>query len=1309
MTSVFRSSLVSLVKGLRAFSDPLKQQEYVSRQMAVIKEELNVGDGHAKADAIKKLVYLDMMGYDMSWASFKIVEVMSLPWYGHRRAAYLGASQCFTKDTDVILLTTHLFRKAFTQQMANTGSFVEGAQYETGAAISCLASICTRDLAEDLLHDIYGMLNSSKPYIRKKAVLVLLKVFKMWPKALRLSFDRLKEKLVDDDPGVVSAAVYVVCELARTNPSNYLSLAPQFFHILTTSKNNWVLIKVVKLMGCLIPLEPRLAKKLATPLSDIIETTPAKSLLYECVNTLLSGQVTSKAVIRLCLDNLRSFIEDADQNLKYLGLLGLHKLMQQHPRAVAEHRDLIIDCLTDEDVTIRMRALDLITSMVSTRYLQGIVARLIQHLEVCEGNYRRHVMKRILDICSQDSYAFISDFAWYVCTLVDLTHVNGVGAENADRIREQLMDIALRVHEVRPFLVGCMSSLLLSGRLQNNPQNDMARVLYAAGSIVGEFSQFVPGTGQEHVELLSSMLSNQVSALDTDAQHVFIHNFIKVFSSGTRQSFYRLGSESDIVDLNDPERVQALRAIAGAQQQQQQPRGMTPVAADGDDAAADGTVAPLTWHQWTSLFEEMASVVEKRLPQFVHSHSVEVQERAVAYWSFFGWLFADVRKNIAIVEACNADSGRAATDVPSLTRLDGGKDAVLVAADDSVNDDNNSDNGSKFDDVRAMDDARRAKLRDAAYESIEQAVLQLSALFGDELKPVHPEAQNNVKIPRGLDLDKWINEPPASDSESDDDLFGTGGSSAGGDGGGDSFDDSFGFRSALSPEAIENAQRKREADRMRRQHDVFYIGTHSNSSSKTGTPRSHASASSASRRQGGDGVDLDKIPIRTMQPGDLPPVTVSSASRRASSTMGGVTRYTVKAVEEMPSSMSKSKKHHKKHKKHKKRGGGGDGGDDSDDALGQVDLTKPLDADEVIRAPTAYGDQHRGRDAADTKSSSKKAKKHKKNKKDKKDKKKQKKKGDGHDDVLGMFDPVAAAAEDDDDSEQKEQQHASLASKVELVRRQLLWHNDAGARVYCLVSATHADEGKSHKKHKKNKKNKKHKKSKQQSADGGRGVSIRLIAEAGEQQALDSVTLEFRRSDNESLAGVVDLPASEQDASSTLIAMSGVAGGQRGESGDAMSLVVSADAVTNTHTVTAKLTVVGNGDRKVKKRVKFQVAPSTFLAPQALSIEELQTGPLASGSSKTTSGQQLVTLRDGLTVQTALKDLSRVLNAHLVDARSFKALYHAADRVTGTYACALVSANKDDLSHIQVEIKSNATDQSFVDALLAEVQRAFAD
>ena len=50
--------------------------------------------------------------------------------------------------------------------------------------------------------------------------------------------------------------------------------------------------------------------------------------------------------------------------MKYLGLLGLNKIMRHNIKAVAQHRDLILQCLDDPDQTIRMRALDLITSMV---------------------------------------------------------------------------------------------------------------------------------------------------------------------------------------------------------------------------------------------------------------------------------------------------------------------------------------------------------------------------------------------------------------------------------------------------------------------------------------------------------------------------------------------------------------------------------------------------------------------------------------------------------------------------------------------------------------------------------------------------------------------------------------------------------------------------------------------------------------------------------------------------------------------------------------------------------------------------------
>ncbi len=277
-----------------------------------------------------------------------------------------------------------------------------------------------------------------------------------------------------------------------------------------------------------------MAKKLTEPLTDIINTTPAKSLLYECVNTLLSGELKSKTVIRLCLDKLKTFIEDADQNLKYLGLLGLHKLMRAHPVVVSEHKDLILDCLKDDDVTIRQRALDLVTSMVSKRNIAGIVRRLIEHLNTSDGAYREHVLERIIHICSQENFAYVHDFEWYLTTLVQLTELSGVSRANAARIKQQLMDVVIRVPAVRRFGVRAMSDLLLGNRLlssDNANTNAMSEVLYACAWGVGEFAEYVT----DHLELLQMMLKPTVAALPPHCQIVFVQSVLKVYASGLAQ------------------------------------------------------------------------------------------------------------------------------------------------------------------------------------------------------------------------------------------------------------------------------------------------------------------------------------------------------------------------------------------------------------------------------------------------------------------------------------------------------------------------------------------------------------------------------------------------------------------------------------------------------------------------------------------------------------------------------------------------------------------------------------------------------
>lgn len=64
-----------------------------------------------KATALLKLVYLEMFGHDMSWASFHVLEVMSSPKYIQKRVGYLGAVQSFRSDTEVLMLATNLLKK----------------------------------------------------------------------------------------------------------------------------------------------------------------------------------------------------------------------------------------------------------------------------------------------------------------------------------------------------------------------------------------------------------------------------------------------------------------------------------------------------------------------------------------------------------------------------------------------------------------------------------------------------------------------------------------------------------------------------------------------------------------------------------------------------------------------------------------------------------------------------------------------------------------------------------------------------------------------------------------------------------------------------------------------------------------------------------------------------------------------------------------------------------------------------------------------------------------------------------------------
>ncbi|EFO25936.1 hypothetical protein LOAG_02545 [Loa loa] len=521
----FDKSLTDLIRGIRNNKD--NEARYIAACIHEIKMELRQDSVFVKANAIEKLAYLQMMGYDISWASFNIIEVMASTKFTEKRIGYMAASQCFHDGTDVLMLTTNLIRK----------DLHSAIMYETGIALGSFSCFVTLDLARDLTNDVVNLLSSSRPYVRKRCVLLLYKIFLKYPDSLRPTFPRLKEKLEDSDPGVQSAAVNVICELARKNPKNYLTLAPVFFKLMTTSSNNWMLIKIIKLFGALVPLEPRLGKKLLEPLTNLINSTSAMSLLYECINTVIAVLISISsgvpgdhtASIQLCVQKLGVLIEDSDQNLKYLGLLAMGKILQRHPKAVQAHKDIVLRCLDDKDESIRLRALDLLYGMVSKRNIMEIVRKLMDHVDAAEGSYYRdELLSRIIAICSYNNYQYITNFEWYISVLVELTKVEGT--KHGTMIAEQMLDVSVRVQSIRHFSVSQMAllvenaHLLLAGSAQH--RSNMCEVLLAAAWICGEYCEHLCNVQG----VLEAMLKAKIPIMPGHILSVYMQNIAKLYA-----------------------------------------------------------------------------------------------------------------------------------------------------------------------------------------------------------------------------------------------------------------------------------------------------------------------------------------------------------------------------------------------------------------------------------------------------------------------------------------------------------------------------------------------------------------------------------------------------------------------------------------------------------------------------------------------------------------------------------------------------------------------------------------------------------
>ncbi|PWN98903.1 ARM repeat-containing protein [Tilletiopsis washingtonensis] len=343
---MFERSLSSLISGLRANAAPQgshprshaveRERRYVAQILDEIRHEVRSDDLGIKGEAVLKVCYLQMLGHTTraSAHSFHMLETMSSPRLHLKHVGYLAAQQCFTPDTDVLILATNLVQKDLHSH----------DPLEVGIALNGLSSLATPELVPHLLPDLLALLSSPLPLTRKKALLALHALLSRDVTALSSASSALRTALDDADAGVVGATINVLCELSRSSASiaaEFISLSPRLLQLLQRSTNNWTLIKLLKLLALLAPHDASLPASLRAPIIKLIKTTNAASLAYEAINTAIAGGLLdgvsdeTRELRGLCVHKLEE-LGKGDANLRFMARRALRQLERRQSGASSD-------------------------------------------------------------------------------------------------------------------------------------------------------------------------------------------------------------------------------------------------------------------------------------------------------------------------------------------------------------------------------------------------------------------------------------------------------------------------------------------------------------------------------------------------------------------------------------------------------------------------------------------------------------------------------------------------------------------------------------------------------------------------------------------------------------------------------------------------------------------------------------------------------------------------------------------------------------------------------------------------------------
>ena len=341
--------------------------------------------------SMTKCMAMSLMGYQTEFIHMTCISLLASTNFTQKRLAYLGICMLLDEKSEILLLCSNIIKR----DLSSENKFV------VASALTAIGEIGTPDMCRDTCPELIKCLNSSNPYIKKKAALALSKVVRSCPELIETVQQNIGTIFEDKNHGVLLSGLALVEQIFKAEPKitkkykKYLPMLTKTLkNLIATSyapeydvngiTDPFLQVRILEVLSCFgkIAAKDEDLENLLTSIPSNTDTTrknTGNSVLYELVRCIFSYD-SSKSLKSLGGTILGQFLANKDNNYKYLALNTLNDIAKIDIETVQKHKNVILEFLKDPDIAIKRRSLDLTYLIVNSENIRQIVTETLDFI-----------------------------------------------------------------------------------------------------------------------------------------------------------------------------------------------------------------------------------------------------------------------------------------------------------------------------------------------------------------------------------------------------------------------------------------------------------------------------------------------------------------------------------------------------------------------------------------------------------------------------------------------------------------------------------------------------------------------------------------------------------------------------------------------------------------------------------------------------------------------------------------------------------------------------------------------------------------